>query len=150
MRKLDSPQSMIQVVIFNLGDEKYGVETSQVKEIIRVDEITSIPNAPHFVEGVINLRGQITTIINLRKRFGREPKNIDNDTRIIVFDHEGSTVGIMVDTVIEVRHLSTDDIETLPDIITAREESKFLKGVGKLPDGLLILIDLSKVIGECH
>ena len=143
-----SAQSMVQLVIFKLGNERYGVETSQVKEIIRAGEITTIPNAPDFVEGVINLRGQITTIVNLRKRFGMEPKEIDNDTRIIVFDYNGNTIGMMVDTVTEVRNLSTDDIDTLPSIITARDESKFLKGVGKLPDGLLILVDLNKVLSE--
>ena len=148
MLQLDTNDSTLQVVIFRLGNERYGVETSQVKEIIRVEEITAIPNAPDFVEGVINLRGQITTIVNLRKRFGMEPRNVDNDTRIIVFDHGGNTVGMMVDTVTEVRYLSTDDIDELPSMITARDESKFLKGVGKLPDGLLILVDLNKVLSE--
>ncbi|MBO8181007.1 MAG: chemotaxis protein CheW [Archaeoglobus sp.] len=138
--------STLQLVIFNLGNERYGVETSQVKEIIRVEEITAIPNAPEFIEGVINLRGQITTIINLRKRFGMEPKPIDNDTRIIVFEHNGSTIGMMVDTVTEVKYLAKENIDELPEIITSRTESKFLRGVGKLPDGLLILIDLGKVL----
>ena len=143
---MDSARSTLQVVIFNLGNERYGVETSQVKEIIRAEEITAIPNAPEFIEGVINLRGQITTIVNLRKRFGMEPKPIDNDTRIIVFEHTGSTVGMMVDTVTEVKYLSKENIEELPNLITARSESKFLRGIGKLPDGLLILVDLDKVL----
>ncbi len=146
MLQMDSQNTTIQVAIFKLGDERYGVETSQVKEIIRVEEITSIPNAPDYVEGVINLRGQITTIINLRRRFGMEPKPIDNDTRIIVFEHNGSTIGMMVDTVTEVRYLAKKDIEELPNIVTNRSESKFLTGVGKLPDGLLILVDLEKVM----
>ena len=148
MLQMNSQNTTIQVVIFKLGDERYGVETSQVKEIIRVEEITSIPNAPDYVEGVINLRGQITTIINLRKRFGMEPKPIDNNTRIIVVEFENAVIGMMVDTVNEVKYLSTADIEALPSIITAREEAKFLKGVGKLPDGLLIMIDLNKVLSE--
>lgn len=143
--QLDSKGSTLQVVIFNLSDERYGVETSQVKEIIRVQEITKISNAPEFIEGVINLRGQITTIINLRKRFGMEPKHMDNKTRIIVFEYNGSTIGMM-DTVTEVKYLSVEDMEELPSIITARTESKFLRGVGKLPDGLLILIDLNRVL----
>ncbi|RLI82274.1 chemotaxis protein CheW [Archaeoglobales archaeon] len=138
----------MQVVIFNLGNERYGVETTKVKEIIRVSEITRIPNAPDFVEGVIDLRGQITTVINLRKRFGLPPKEIDNDTRIIVFEHGDTVVGMMVDTVSEVKYLSSNEVDSLPPLITARLESKFLKGVGKLPDGLLILIDIEKVLGE--
>ncbi len=146
MKGMDSARSTLQVVIFNLGNERYGVETSQVKEIIRAEEITAIPNAPDFIEGVINLRGQITTIINLRKRFGMESKPIDNDTRIIVFENEGNTIGMMVDTVTEVKYLSKENIEELPNLITARSESKFLRGIGKLPDGLLILVDLDKVL----
>ena len=77
-----------------------------------------------------------------------EPKPIDNNTRIIVVEYNNAVIGMMVDTVNEVKYLSTADIEALPSIITAREEAKFLKGVGKLPDGLLILIDLNKVLSE--
>ncbi len=146
MLQIDSQDSTIQVVIFNLGNERYGVETTQVKEIIKVDEITKIPNAPDFVEGVINLRGQITTIINLRKRFGLPPKEIDNDTRIIVFEQNGSIMGIMVDTVNEVKYLSKDDIEELPTVITSKSGSRLLKGIGKLPDSLVILIDLNEIL----
>jgi purine-binding chemotaxis protein CheW len=138
----------VQVIVFRLGEERYGVDISQVREIIRPSQITRIPNAPDFVEGVINLRGQITTIVNLRKRFGMSPKPIDNDTRIIVVEHNNAIIGMMVDTVNEVKYLPQRDIEALPSIITAREEARFLKGVGKLPDGLLILIDLNKVLNE--
>lgn len=138
----------VQVIVFRLGEERYGVDISQVREIIRPSQITRIPNAPDFVEGVINLRGQITTIVNLRKRFGMSPKPIDNDTRIIVVEHNNAIIGMMVDTVNEVKYLPQKDIEALPSIITAREEARFLKGVGKLPDGLLILIDLNKVLNE--
>lgn len=138
----------VQVIVFKLGEERYGVDISQVREIIRPTQITRIPNAPDFVEGVINLRGQITTIVNLRKRFGMPPKPIDNDTRIIVVEYNSAVIGMMVDTVNEVKYLSQKDIEALPSIITSRNEAKFLKGVGKLPDGLLILIDLNKVLNE--
>ncbi len=138
----------VQVIVFRLGEERYGVDISQVREIIKPSQITRIPNAPDFVEGVINLRGQITTIVNLRKRFGMPPKPIDNDTRIIVVEYNNAVIGMMVDTVNEVKYLAQKDIEALPSIITSREEAKFLKGVGKLPDGLLILIDLNKVLNE--
>ncbi|MDI9645663.1 MAG: chemotaxis protein CheW [Archaeoglobales archaeon] len=137
-----------QVIVFRLGDERYGVEISQVREIIRPTQITRIPNAPNFVEGVINLRGQITTIVNLRKRFGMEAKPIDNDTRIIVVEHDNAVIGMMVDSVNEVKYLSEKEIESLPSIITSRSEAKFLKGIGKLPDGLMILIDLNKVLSD--
>ncbi len=138
----------VQVIVFNLGDERYGVDISQVREIIKPTKITRIPNAPDFVEGVINLRGQITTIINLRKRFGLPPKEIDANTRIIVVEHEKAVIGMMVDTVNEVKYLNESDIEELPSMITSRKEARFLKGIGKLPDGLLILIDLNKVLDD--
>jgi len=138
----------MQVIVFKLGNEKYGVEISQVREIIRPAQITRIPNTPDFIEGVINLRGQITTIINLRKRFGLENKPIDNDTRIIVVEHNNSVIGMMVDSVSEVKYLSEREVESLPPIVTSRNSSGFLKGVGKLPDGLMVLIDLNKVLRE--
>jgi purine-binding chemotaxis protein CheW len=144
---MDTAQT-VQVIVFDLQDEKYGVEISQVREIIKPTQITRIPNAPDFVEGVINLRGQITTIINLRKRFNMEPKEVDGNTRIIVVEYDNAVIGMMVDTVNEVKYLSSKDIEHLPSIITTRSEAKFLKGVGKLEDGLLILIDLNKVLNE--
>ncbi|HIP58265.1 MAG TPA: chemotaxis protein CheW [Archaeoglobus profundus] len=136
----------IQVIVFTLGNEKYGVEISQVREIIKPTKITRIPNAPDFVEGVINLRGQVTTIINLRKRFGLPSKEVDNNTRIIIVEHENSVIGIMVDSISEVKYISSKDIEPLPNIVTARNEAKFLKGICKLADELLILVDLNKVL----
>ncbi len=119
-----------------------------MREIIRPAQITRIPNTPDFIEGVINLRGQITTIINLRKRFGLENKPIDNDTRIIVVEHNNSVIGMMVDSVSEVKYLSEREVESLPPIVTSRNSSGFLKGVGKLPDGLMVPIDLNKVLRE--
>lgn len=141
-------EETVQVIVFNMGKERYGVDISQVKEIIKPPKITRIPNSPEFIEGVTNLRGQITTIINLRKRFNKETKETDNETRIIVIEYENVVIGMIVDSVNEVKYLSSNDIDELPDIITSRDESKFLTGVGKLEDGLLTLIDLDKVFSE--
>ena len=143
----------IQVIVFNLGDEIYGVEISQVKEIILPTRITRIPNAPSFVEGVLNLRGQITTIINLRKRLGKEPNKIDGNTRIIVLEQNNSVgisspVGMMVDSVTEVKYLSSENIEEIPKYLSLKEESKFLKGIGKLENELLTLMDLNELFSE--
>jgi len=138
----------VQVIVFKLGEERYGVDISQVREIIKPTEITRIPNAPDFVEGIINLRGQITTIINLRKRFNMEPVPVDNNTRIIVVEYGDAVIGMMVDAITEVKYLSVSEIEELPQMITSRSEARFLKSVGKLPDGLLILIDLNKVLND--
>ncbi|MDD3042516.1 MAG: chemotaxis protein CheW [Methanosarcinaceae archaeon] len=138
----------IQVIVFNLGEEKYGVEISQVKEIILPTQITRIPNVPDFVEGILNLRGQIAAIINLRKRLGKEPKKNDDNTRIIVVEYDNATIGMMVDSVSEVKYLSSENIEEIPSFLALRDESKFLKGVGKLEDGLLTLMDLKELFSE--
>lgn len=138
----------IQVIVFNLGEERYGVEISQVKEIILPTQITRIPNMPDFVEGVLNLRGQIAAIINLRNRLGKEPKKNDENTRIIVVEYNNATIGMMVDSVSEVRYLSSQNIEEIPRFLALRADSRFLKGVGKLEDGLLTLMDLKELFSE--
>lgn len=138
----------IQVIVFSLGEERYGVEISQVKEIILPTQITRIPNVPAFVEGVLNLRGQIATIINLRKRLGKESKKNDENTRIIVIEYNSATIGMMVDSVSEVKYLSSENIEEIPKFLALRDDSKFLKGVGKLEDGLLTLMDLKELFSE--
>jgi purine-binding chemotaxis protein CheW len=138
----------IQVIVFNLGEERYGVEISQIKEIILPTKITQIPNVPDFVEGILNLRGQIATIINLRKRLGKESKKSDENTRIIVIEYGNSIVGMMVDSVSEVKYLSSKNIEEIPRFLALKDESKFLKGIGKLEDGLLTLMDLKELLSE--
>jgi purine-binding chemotaxis protein CheW len=138
----------IQVIVFNLGEERYGVEISQVKEIILPTQITRIPNVPSYVEGVLNLRGQIAAIINLRKSLGKEPKKNDENTRIIVIELNNATVGMMVDSVSEVKYLSSQNIEEIPRFLALKDDSKFLKGVGKLEDGLLTLMDLKELFSE--
>lgn len=138
----------VQVIVFTIGEERYGVEISQVKEIIRPTKITRIPNAPDYMDGVVNLRGQITTIINLRKRFGKETKEIDGNTRIVVVEYDNAVIGMMVDTVNEVKYLSSKNIDPLPNIITSRDDANFLTGVGKLDDGLLTLMDLNKIFSQ--
>ncbi|MHC1610234.1 MAG: chemotaxis protein CheW [Candidatus Methanospirareceae archaeon] len=137
-----------QLVVFKLGGEDFGVEISQVREIIRKGDITVVPNAPDFVKGVINLRGQITTIIDLRKKLGLgEKENGDEQQeRIIVVEGEKNIVGMAVDAVTEVTHLSEGDIEEVPPVIKQSIGTEYLKGVGKLPDRLLILIDLKRVL----
>ncbi|KKH93383.1 chemotaxis protein CheW [Methanosarcina sp. 1.H.T.1A.1] len=138
----------IQVIVFNLGEEIYGVEISQIKEIILPTQITRIPNVPDFVEGILNLRGQIAVIINLRKRLGKEPKKNDENTRIIVIEYDNATIGMMVDSVSEVKYLSSKNIEEIPRFLALTDESKFLMGVGKLEDGLLTLMDLKELFSE--
>jgi len=140
-------EEMLQLVSFKLGDEEFGVDIMQVQEIIRMQEITSVPNAPEFVEGVINLRGRVIPIIDLRKRFGLEEKSHDKATRIIVVKVDDLTVGLVVDEVSEVLRIPADTVEPPPPIV-AGVESEYIRGVGKLEDRLLILLDLSKTLSK--
>ena len=138
-----------QLVVFKLGGEDFGVDIMQVREIIRKETCTVVPNAPDYVNGVINLRGQITTIINLRKKLGLAEIEGDLDEqqeRVIVVEAGNSIVGMAVDAVTEVTYLPESDIDEVPTTVKENIGSEYLRGVGKLPDRLLILIDLKHVL----
>jgi purine-binding chemotaxis protein CheW len=137
-----------QLVVFKLGGEDFGVDIMQVREIIREGDITVVPNAPEFVKGVINLRGQITTIIDLRRKLGLIEKESSDDQqeRVIVVEVEKNTVGMAVDAVTEVTYLSESDIDEVPTMVKENIGTEYLRGVGKLPNRLLILIDLKRVL----
>jgi len=136
-----------QLVSFKIENEEFGVNIEEVQEIIRLPEITRVPQAPFFVEGVINLRGNIIPVIDLRKRFELDATSKTNATRIVVSNVNGKTTGIIVDSVSEVLRLPKDAIEPPPPII-AGIEAKYLRGIGKLDDGkrLLILLDLKEIL----
>ncbi len=136
----------IQLVIFQLGREEFAVEVTQVREIIRMQDITKMPNAPPFVEGIINLRGQIIAVIDLAGRMNMERSETDAETRIIVVEVGDIKVGMIVDSVSEVMRISTDDIEPSP-ALAADVEAVYIKGVVKLENRLLILLDLARVLG---
>ncbi len=136
---------LLQLVSFNIGSEEFGVDILKVQEINRMVDITRVPQAPHYVEGVINLRGRVIPIIDLRKRFSLETREYDKNTRIVVVDIVGHITGVVVDAVSEVLRLQAGTIEPAPEIVTGIS-SEYIKGVAKLEDRLLILLDLSKVI----
>lgn len=136
---------LLQLVSFNIGDEEFGVDILKVQEINRMVEITKVPQTPNYVEGVINLRGKVIPIVDLRKRFNLEVKKYDKNTRIVVVDIEGAIIGMVVDSVSEVLRLPSDTIEPPPEIVTG-VNSEYIKGVAKLEDRLLIFLDLSKVV----
>jgi|SRR3972149_2660032 len=138
---------VLQLVSFNLGNEEYAVDILKVQEINRMVEITSIPNAPSYVEGVINLRGKVIPVINLRKRFGLDSKEIDSHSRIMVVD-VGTTIGLIVDSVSEVLRLPSDTVEPPPPMTAGSGSAEYIKGVGKLADRLLILLDIEKLLGN--
>jgi len=133
-----------QLVTFKIENDEFGVDILKVQEINRMMNITRIPNAPDFVEGVINLRGKIIPIVDLRKKLGFPAKEYDKSTRIIVVELEGIVLGFIVDSVSEVLRIPNSTIEPPPSIIKGIE-SEFIEGVGKLEDRLLILLELKKV-----
>ncbi len=135
-----------QLVVFKIGDEDFGVDISQVREIVRLLEITYMPKAPAFIDGVVNLRGQIVTIIDLAKRLGISSSPRGDDTRIIVIEIEENTVGMIVDSVSEVLRLSSDEIEEVPGFIETEVPEHYIRKVGKLEDRLLVLLDLRRVL----
>ena len=136
-----------QLVSFNLEEEKFGMDIMDVQEIIKIPEITKVPKAPQFVEGVINLRGQVLPVIDCRKRFQLESKERVDSNRIIVVNIEGKTMGIIVDSVSEVLRLPDEAIEPPPPIITGAD-AEYLDGIGKMEDGkcLINLLNLRKFL----
>ncbi len=144
--KLNQAESdELQLVSFNIGSEEFGVDILKVQEINRMVEITKVPQAPNYVEGVINLRGKVIPIVDLRMRFNLELKEHDKNTRIVVVDIGGNIMGMIVDSVSEVLRLPSSTIEPPPEIVTG-VNSEYIKGVAKLEDRLLIFLDLSRVI----
>ncbi len=136
-----------QYVIFKLSSEEYGVDIMNVKEISEYKQSVKIPNTPKFVDGIINLRGDITPIINLKKRFNLDESSIDSDTRIIVINIKSRQVGFVVDEASQVIRLSEEDIEPAPELV-AGVDKKYITGVGKLKDRIVLLLNLEEVLSE--
>jgi purine-binding chemotaxis protein CheW len=132
----------LQIVSFKIGNEEYGINILDVQEINRMTQITSIPNTPAFIEGIVNLRGRIIPIVDLRTKLGLLKKETDNSTRIVVIDLEGKTVGFIVDSVSQVLRIPANISESPPELISGVNR-KFIKSVVKLENNLLILLDLN-------
>lgn len=135
-----------QLVVFAIGDEEFGVDIAQVREIVRIVAITYLPKAPAFIEGVVNLRGQVVAVIDLAKRLSIPSKPRGEITRIIIVEIEGLTVGMIVDSVSEVLRLAAEQIENVPSVIETEVQEHYISGVGKLKDRLLVLLDLKKIL----
>jgi purine-binding chemotaxis protein CheW len=138
---------ILQLVSFNIGTEEFGVDILKVQEINRMVEITKVPRSPEFVEGIINLRGKVIPIIDLRKRFSMEAAEHDKNTRIVVVDIDGQVMGMIVDAVSEVLRIPTNTIEPPPDVV-AGIDSEYIRGVAKLQDRLLIFLDLARILSR--
>jgi purine-binding chemotaxis protein CheW len=136
-----------QLVVFQLGAELYGVDIARVHEIIRLQSITRVPRAPSFVEGVINLRGKVIPVVDLRRRFGLPTGEHTRATRTVVVEIGDQVVGIIVDSVSEVLRVNTSTIEP-PSPVVAGIDSEYLHGIAKLPERLVILLDLDRVLAR--
>lgn len=138
-----------QLVCFKLGNEDFGVDISKVQEINRMVDITHIPQSPPFVEGVINLRGQIIPVVDLRLRFGLETaKERNKENRIVVIETVSAIVGFIVDEVTEVLRIKSSSIESTPEMVTTGVEIRYIEGVAMLEDSLLIVLNTDLIFSK--
>lgn len=138
--------AIIQWVTCQLANEHYGINVMQVQEVLRLSEIAPVPGTPDYVLGIINLRGNVVTVIDTRTRFGLPTKTADDNSRIIIAEVNGQVIGMLVDSVAEVVYLRQSEIDTAPNI--SDDSSRFILGVCKLEKYLLILVDVNKLIDD--
>jgi len=136
-----------ELVLFELGNEIYGVDISVVYEIIRMQAITKVPKAPFFVEGIINLRGRVIPIVDMRKRFGLPKAEQNKDNRIMVLESSGQNVGIIVDAVTEVLRIPSESVEPPSNIIVS-SASDYILGIAKHDKSMIILLDMERVLSK--
>ncbi|ACY51001.1 MULTISPECIES: chemotaxis protein CheW [Vibrio] len=147
VKKDASNDEVLQWVTFQLEEETYGINVMQVREVLRYTEIAPVPGAPDYVLGIINLRGNVVTVIDTRSRFGLMEGEVTDNTRIIVIESERQVIGILVDSVAEVVYLRSSEIDTTPSVGTD-ESAKFIQGVSNRDGKLLILVDLNKLLTD--
>ncbi|EGM78181.1 MAG: chemotaxis protein CheW [Gammaproteobacteria bacterium] len=138
---------VLQWVTFKLQEETYGINVMQVQEVLRYTDIAPVPGAPDYVMGIINLRGNVVTVIDTRARFGLPPSEVTDNSRIVIIESERQVIGIMVDSVAEVVYLKQSEIDTAPNVGTD-ESAKFIQGVSNREGELLILVDLNKLLSD--
>lgn len=138
---------LLQFVTFRLKEEKYGIKVMQVQEVLRVTEIAPVPGAPSYVLGIINLRGNVVTVLDTRNRFGLPATEVDDSSRIIIIESEDQVVGILVDSVAEVVELHASQISQPPNVGN-EESSQYIQGVASRENDLLIVVDLNKLLSE--
>ena len=141
----DNP--IIQLVGFRLDNEYYAIAITKIQEIILMKPITRIPQVPDFIEGLINLRGSVIPIVNLRKRFGLLPREVDDETRTIVVNIHDKTFGCVVDAVTEVRRINRDQIQPPPLSVLAISH-QYISGLARLDDRLLIILDIERLFED--
>ncbi|RKX23778.1 MAG: chemotaxis protein CheW [Candidatus Zixiibacteriota bacterium] len=146
-KNTDNLGDLLQIVSFRLGNEEFGIDILKVQEINRMVDITKVPQAPHYCEGIINLRGKVIPVINMRKKFGLDSEEWNRSTRILVCDVDGNIVGMVVDSVEEVLKIPKSTIEPAPEIVSS-VNADYIKGIAKLENRLLIFLDIGKIASE--
>jgi len=147
MADADKAMNEIQLVVFDLASEHYGFDISDVREIMRMQNITRVPGAMSYVEGVINLRGKVLPVMDLRKRLGFKASEQTDESRIVIIDVSEGEVGVIVDAVTEVLRVPTSAIDT-PSSMVMQGSADYLRGIAKLTDRLIILMDLNKLLAS--
>jgi purine-binding chemotaxis protein CheW len=137
----------MQFVVFKLNNEEYGIEITSVEEILKYQEITNIPQADEYILGIINLRGKVIPIYNLKKKFYGENSNITDDTRIVVISYQDMSIGMIVDSVSEVLRISEENID-LTNTFFSDKKNNSIVGIGKLEKRLLMIIDIKELFSE--
>ncbi|NLK21881.1 MAG: purine-binding chemotaxis protein CheW [Epulopiscium sp.] len=136
-----------QEVIFKLGGEEYGLDIMKVYGIEKYHQVTKIPNTPEYIEGIINLRGEVHPIYNLRKKFKMPEKPIDDETKMIIVNSNEMMIGFIVDAVIEIRHIEEENIKPAPRLISGIDR-RYITGVAKIDDRMVILLDVDLILEE--
>jgi purine-binding chemotaxis protein CheW len=144
-RRADNP--VVQLVGFRLDNEDYAIAITKIQEIILMKPITRIPQVPDFIEGLINLRGSVIPIVNLRKRFGLPARDLDDETRTIVVNIHDKTVGCIVDAVTRVMRINRDQIQP-PPLSVLSVSHQYVEGLARLEDRLLIILDIERLFDE--
>jgi purine-binding chemotaxis protein CheW len=138
---------ILQYVTFRLDDETYGINVMQIQEVLRYTEIAPVPGAPDYVLGIINLRGNVVTVVDTRQRFGLMAADVSEQTRIVVLELEGQVIGVLVDSVAEVVYLRQSEIESAPNVGN-EESARFIQGVCNKNGELIILVEFEKMLSE--
>ncbi|MBL4899265.1 MAG: chemotaxis protein CheW [Colwellia sp.] len=146
-KKTGENDEILQWVTFRLENETYGINVMQVQEVLRYSEIAPVPGAPLYVLGIINLRGNVVTVIDTRSRFGLESCDVTDNTRVVVIESEKQVIGILVDSVAEVVYLKASEIDDAPNVGN-EETTQFIQGVSNRDGELLILVDLDKLLSD--
>lgn len=147
MEALTVSNELLQLVTFNLDNEEYAVDILKVQEINRMTEITRVPNSPSYVEGVVNLRGKVIPVVNIRAKFGLMEKETDARSRIMIMDIQGITMGVVVDSVSEVLRIPADIVDPAPAMASSIG-GEYIKGIAKFDNRLIILLDLDRMLGK--